>query len=46
MIVDVDPKFIAEAKLKASLTRNPIDIDLPPVAEGVPSHNLTTIRDF
>ena len=46
MIIDVDPRFIAETRLKASLTRNPIDIELPPFTEGVPSHNLTTIRDY
>jgi hypothetical protein len=46
MAIDVDPHFIAETRLKASLTRSPIDIDLPPFTEGVPSHNLTSIRDY
>jgi pimeloyl-ACP methyl ester carboxylesterase len=46
MKIDVDPSFIAETKLKASLTRNPVDIDITPFTEGVPSHNLTAIRDY
>jgi pimeloyl-ACP methyl ester carboxylesterase len=44
--IDVDPSFINETRLKASLTRNPIDIDIMPFTEGVPSHNLTSIRDY
>lgn len=46
MKIDVDPSFIAETRLKAALTRNPIDIDVTPFTEGVPSHNLTAIRDY
>jgi pimeloyl-ACP methyl ester carboxylesterase len=46
MIIDVDPRFIAETRLKASLTRNPIDIYLLPFTEGIPSHNLTAIREY
>lgn len=44
--INVDEEFIAHTKLKASLTRYPIDIDVPDFSEGPPHHNVTTVRDF
>ncbi|PVI04574.1 alpha/beta-hydrolase [Periconia macrospinosa] len=46
MTIDVDPAFIEETRLKVSLTRTPIEINIPVFTEGIPSHNLTSIRDY
>lgn len=46
MIIDVDPIFIEQTRVKASLTRLAIDIDVPPFTEGVPSNNISAITDF
>lgn len=44
--ISVNPDFIRETKLKASLTRNTIDLDQPDFADGPPRHNITTIRNY
>jgi len=44
--IDVDPKFMAQTKLKASLTRDVLDLDVPDWFDGPPVHNVTTIRDY
>jgi hypothetical protein len=44
--IDVDPKFIRETVLKASLTRYTVDIDQPDFLDGPPRHNVTTVRDY
>lgn len=46
MTIDVDPKFIETTRLKASLTRAPIDLDEPLWTEGVPSQNTTAIATY
>jgi pimeloyl-ACP methyl ester carboxylesterase len=46
MIIDVNPAFIEQTRVKASLTRLAIDIDIPPFTEGVPSNNISAITDF
>ena len=44
--IDVDPDFIKETVLKASLTRYAIDLDEPDLLAGPPKHNVTTVRDY
>jgi pimeloyl-ACP methyl ester carboxylesterase len=44
--IDVDPSFIRETKLKASLTRYTLDINQPDFVDGPPRHNVSTIRDY
>ena len=44
--VDVDPDFIKDTVLKASLTRYAIDIEQPDLLDGPPKHNVTTVRDY
>jgi len=44
--VDVNPTFIEQTRVKASLTRLAIDIDVPPFTEGVPSSNISAIANF
>ncbi|KEF51830.1 uncharacterized protein A1O9_12167 [Exophiala aquamarina CBS 119918] len=46
LIIDVNPTFIEQTRLKASLTRPAIDIEIPPFTEGVPSNNISAITDF
>ncbi|RYP92782.1 hypothetical protein DL770_001062 [Monosporascus sp. CRB-9-2] len=46
MRIDVDPKFIEITRLKASLTRAPIDLDAPLFVEGVPASNVTAIAEY
>lgn len=46
MTIDVNPTFIEQTRVKASLTRLTIDIDVPPFIEGVPSNNISTFVDF
>jgi hypothetical protein len=46
-IIDVDPVFIAQTKVKASLTRASIDIStIQEYTEGVPSHNVTDVANY
>ncbi|MCJ1435051.1 hypothetical protein MMC27_004421 [Xylographa pallens] len=44
--IDVDPDFIKETVLKASLTRYAVDLDEPDLLAGPPRHNVTTVRDY
>lgn len=44
--IDVDPIFIAETVLKASLTRYTVDLDQPDWVDGPPSHNVSNVRDY
>ena len=44
--ISVDPTFIALAKLKASMTRFPVDVQQPDFTDGPPLHNATTVRDY
>ena len=44
--INVDPDFIALAKLKASITRFPVDVKQPDFTDGPPLHNATTVRDY
>lgn len=44
--IDVNPDFIATARLKASLTRYTVDVDQPDWADGPPSHNVSTVRNY
>ncbi|RYP02169.1 hypothetical protein DL764_005920 [Monosporascus ibericus] len=46
MRIDVDPKFIGITRLKASLTRAPIDLDAPLFVERVPASNVTAIAEY
>jgi len=44
--IDVDAAFIAETKLKASLARYALEIDVPAWSDGPPTHNVSTVRDY
>ena len=44
--IDVDPHFIKQTVLKASLTRYAVDIEVPDLTDGPPRHNVTTVRDY
>lgn len=44
--IDVDPGFIEETRLKASLTRYAVDIEIADFEDGPPRHNVSTVRDF
>ncbi|APA06073.1 hypothetical protein sscle_01g008430 [Sclerotinia sclerotiorum 1980 UF-70] len=44
--ISVDPEFIEQTTLKASLTRYTTDINQPDFTDGPPRHNITTIRDY
>lgn len=44
--IDVDTEFIAQTKQRVALTRFPVDIDQPELAEGPPVHNATAIRNY
>jgi hypothetical protein len=44
--IDVDPAFISETKLKASIGRFALDIDVPPWFDGPPKHNASIVRDY
>jgi len=44
--IDVDPKFIEETVLKASLTRYAIDLEEPALQDGPSRQNVTTVRDY
>ena len=44
--IDVDPAFIQETVLKASLTRYAIDIEGPAMQDGPSRENTTTVRDY
>jgi hypothetical protein len=44
--IDVKPEFIAETKLKASLTRSTIDLDVPAWFDGPPTQNVSAVRDY
>ena len=44
--IDVDPDFIQQTVLKASLTRYAVDIEVPDLTDGPPRHNVTTVRDY
>jgi len=44
--IEVDPSFIEETKLKASLTRYTTDIKQPDFVDGPPQHNVSAIRDY
>lgn len=44
--IDVDPNFVANTQLKASLTRLTEDIDQPDWVDGPPRHNMSHIRDY
>ncbi|MCJ1395291.1 hypothetical protein MMC18_008175 [Xylographa bjoerkii] len=44
--IDVDPDFIEQTVLNASLTRYAIDIEVPALLDGPPRHNVTTVRDY
>ncbi|KAK5056501.1 hypothetical protein LTR84_012032 [Exophiala bonariae] len=46
MIIDVNPAFIEQTRVKASLTRLAINIDVPPFTEGVPSTEISNIVNF
>ncbi|RYP52158.1 hypothetical protein DL768_002600 [Monosporascus sp. mg162] len=46
MRIDVDPNFIETTRLKASLTRAPVDLDVPLFVEGVPASNVTAIAEY
>ena len=43
--IDVDPEFIEQTVLKASLTRYVVDVEEPDFVAGPPRHNVTTVRD-
>jgi hypothetical protein len=44
--IDVDPKFIEETVLKASLTRYAVDLEEPALQDGPSRDNVTTVRDY
>ncbi len=44
--IDVDPTFIKETVLKASLTRYAVDLEEADLLDGPPRHNVTTVRDY
>jgi hypothetical protein len=44
--IDVDAGFVALTKLKASLTRYTVDINVADFFEGPPQHNVSTLRDY
>lgn len=44
--MDVNPEFIETTRLKASLTRTPIDLDAPAFVEGVPASNVTAVSEY
>ena len=44
--IDVDPGFIKNTVLKASLTRYAVDVEQPDLLDGPPKHNVTTVRDY
>lgn len=44
--IDVDPRFIKETVLKASLTRYAVDVEQPAWQDGPPRNNVTTVRDY
>lgn len=44
--IDVKPEFIALTKLKASLTRFPVDVMQPDWTDGPPVHNATSVRNY
>ena len=44
--IDVNPTFIKETVLKASLTRYVVDVEEPDLIDGPPRHNVTTVRDY
>lgn len=44
--ISVNRDFVETTKLKASLTRYPVDIDLPPLEDGPTHQNVTAVRDF
>lgn len=45
-VIDVDPGFIKNTVLKASLTRYAVDVEQPDLLDGPPKHNVTTVRDY
>lgn len=44
--IAVKPEFIALTKLKASLTRFPVDVQQPDWTDGPPVHNATSVRNY
>ncbi|MCJ1403037.1 hypothetical protein MMC11_006259 [Xylographa trunciseda] len=44
--IDVDPTFIKETVLKASLTRYAVDVEEVDLLAGPPRHNVTAVRDY
>lgn len=44
--ISVNPDFIRQTNLKASLTRYTHDLNQPDFTDGPPRHNITTIRDY
>lgn len=44
--INVNPQFIAETKLKATLTRYTVDANVSAWYDGPPRENVTTVRDY
>ena len=44
--IDLEPEFVHQTKLKASLTRYASDLNQPDFVDGPPQHNVSTVRDY